>query len=154
MSEGSERFATDDGNHVAKYSTTLERTMRASAETIYDAWVNHFDTWFASPGELAMTPVVGQPFWFSVQHEGEHFAHYGRFMALVEGRLIEHTWVSGRNGTDGAETTVRIELFPLASGSQLRLTHSGFYNETAAHAHGASWPQILEHLDATIKGSV
>jgi uncharacterized protein YndB with AHSA1/START domain len=152
MGDSREQAATGETSRDLGHFVALERTMSASAEEIFDAWVNRFDTWFSSPGELAMIPEVGRPYWFNVQHHGERYAHYGRFLALEAGRLIEQTWVSGRNGTDGAETILRIKFSPLVSRSQLRLTHSGFYDEATARNHGASWPQILEHLDATLMG--
>jgi uncharacterized protein YndB with AHSA1/START domain len=132
-------------------SFAIERSMAASAEEIFDAWTMHFDTWFASSGEIFMKAIVGNPYWFAVVHEGERYAHYGRFLRLEAERLIEQTWVTGRNGTEGAETVVLVELTALDNGSNLRLTHSGFYDETSASRHRDSWPQILEHLDATLR---
>ena len=67
--------------------------------------------------------------------------------------LIEQTWVTGRNGTEGAETVVRIELLAHESGTRLRLTHSGFADEESAKNHRDSWPRILSHLDETLTGS-
>jgi hypothetical protein len=64
--------------------------------------------------------------------------------------LIEQTWVTGRIGTDGAETVVRVELESLEVGTNLRPAHSGFYDEASARRHRDSWPQILEHLDVTL----
>ena len=107
-------------------------------------------TMAASPDEISMNVVAGALYWFDVHHQGEHYAHYGRFLRVEAGRFIEQTWVTGRNGTDGAETVVRVELVPLTSGTELRLTHSGFYDEESANRHRASWPQILEHLDSVL----
>ena len=142
----------DGSLHPAEHRNSfgVDRTMAASPDEIFDAWTNHFDTWFASPGEVSMNAVPGAPYWFDVYHQGEHYAHYGRFLRVEAGRLIEQTWVTGRNGTDGAETVVRVELVPLTSGTELRLTHSGFYDEESANRHRASWPQILEHLDSVL----
>lgn len=133
-----------------RHAFVVERTMAASAGEIFDTWINRFDTWFASPGELSMNAVPDEPDWFAVVHEGERYPHYGRCLRIEAGRLIEQTWVSGRNGTDGAETVVRVELVSLTSGTKLRLEHGGFYDEAAASRHRDSWPPILEHLDATL----
>ena len=124
--------------------------MTASAKEVFDAWTLHFDTWFASPGEISMNVIPGEPYWFAVVHEGERYSHYGRFLRVEAGRMIEQTWITGRDGTDGAETVVRVELVPLSSGSVLRLEHGGFYDEATANRHRDSWPQILEHLDETL----
>jgi len=129
------------------YGCTIERTMAASAEALYRAWIEGFDTWFATPGAVSMDPRVGQPYWFEVVHEGRRHPHYGRFLALEPGRLIEQTWVSGQGGTGGAETVVRVELSPLGPGARMVLTHDGFTDEESARRHQESWPHILAHLD-------
>ena len=100
-----------------------------------------------------MEPVVGEPYWFETVHAGERHPHYGRFLTVEPDQLIEQTWVTGRNGTEGAETVVRIELLPHQSGTHLRLTHSGFVDEQSAKNHRDSWPGILSHLDETLTRS-
>src|ERR1019366_4966437 len=107
-------------------------------------------TMAASPDEISMNVVAGALYWFNVHHQVEHYAHYGRFLRVEAGRLIERTWVTGRNGTDGAETVVRVELIPLTSGTELRLTHSGFYDEEEANRHRASWPPIPHTLNSVL----
>ena len=84
--------------------------MSAPPMAVYRAWTETFDRWFATPGAIRMDPRVGEPYWFEVVHEGVHHPHYGRFVALEPGVLIEQTWVTGRGGTEGAETVVRVEL--------------------------------------------
>jgi len=93
----------------------------ASPADVFVAWTEAFDTWFASSGAIRMTPSEGDPYWFDVVHEGIRHPHYGRFLALDRGRLIEQTWVTGEGG--------------------------GFGSEEAARRHADSWPQILAHLD-------
>ena len=133
------------------HSFVVECAMVTSAQEAFDAWTMHFDSWFAAPGEVAMNAVPGESYWFSVVHEGQRYAHYGKFLRVEEGRLIEQTWVTGRNGTDGAETVVRVDLTPTEGGAILRLEHGGFYDEASAQRHRDSWPMILEHLDATLR---
>ncbi len=101
-----------------------------------------------------MNPVVGEPYWFEVVHEGVHHPHYGRFLALEPGVLIEQTWVTGRGGTEGAETVVRVELTEADPGTRLRLTHRGFADAGARQQHADSWPAILAHLDQTLSDPV
>jgi uncharacterized protein YndB with AHSA1/START domain len=134
-------------------SCTVERTMSAEPMAIYRAWTEAFDHWFATPGAIRMVPVVGEPYWFEVVHEGVHHPHYGRFLALVPGVLIEQTWVTGRGGTDGAETVVRVELTEAAPGTHLRLNHRGFLDAGSMRQHADSWPAILDHLDETLTGA-
>src|ERR1035441_8852354 len=50
-------------------------------------------TMAASPDEISMNVVAGALYWFDVHHQGEHYAHYGRFLRVEAGRLIEQTWL-------------------------------------------------------------
>ncbi len=126
---------------------TLEKHMKANAADLYKAWTETFDLWFAQPGELIMTPEIDKPFFFYNRHDWGRHAHYGRFLELEQDRLIEMTWLTGKGGTFGAETVIRIELIPQDQGTMFRMTHSGFEDEKAAKAHQDNWPLALDELD-------
>jgi len=132
------------------YGFTIEQPMRAGPREVFAAWTEAFDSWFALPGAIHMNTVVGEPYWFDVVHDGEHHPHYGRFTALEPARLVEQTWVTGKGGTDGAETLLRVELEATASGTLVRLSHRGFYDEAASRRHAEAWPQVLRHLDEVL----
>jgi uncharacterized protein YndB with AHSA1/START domain len=132
------------------YGFTIEQAMRAGPGEIFVAWTQAFDTWFALPGAIRMNAVVGEPYWFDVVHDGERHPHYGRFTALEPDLLVEQTWLTGKSGTDGAETLLRVELAATESGTLVRLTHRGFYDEAASKRHADAWPQILHHLDEVL----
>ncbi len=125
---------------------TVEQDMKASPAAIYRAWTEGFDSWFASPGLIRMRAEVDEPFYFETEHAGERHPHYGRFLALRQGELVELTWVTGAGGTGGAETVVTVELQPGDTGTRIRLTHAGFYDEESARQHEV-WSQILTMLD-------
>jgi uncharacterized protein YndB with AHSA1/START domain len=125
--------------------------MRASPSDLYRAWTEQFDSWFAAPGLIRMRGEEGQPFVFYTVHEGQLQAHYGRFLTLERDRLVELTWVTGAIGTAGAETVVTVELETSDTGTRLRLTHAGFYDQAAVERHREAWEQhVLPHLDATL----
>jgi len=132
---------------------TVERLMKASASDIYRAWTQDFDAWFAQPGELFMTPEIDKPFFFYTRHDWGRHAHYGRFLELKQDELIVMAWVTGENGTEGAETVIRVELATAEGGTQLRLTHSGFCHEQSRQGHVDNWPEALEALDKTLYAS-
>jgi uncharacterized protein YndB with AHSA1/START domain len=132
---------------------TLERGFPLQASVLYEAWTRHLDHWFAAPGSVVMRAEVNAPFFFETEYKPKsHMAvrrhpHYGRFLRLVPNQLVQMTWVTGAGGTEGAETIVTIELIPYGDSTSLRLTHSGFANETARNAHEHAWPMVLEHLE-------
>ncbi|MEU5431209.1 SRPBCC domain-containing protein [Streptomyces olivoreticuli] len=138
----------------------IEREMRADPHTLYVAWTEQFDRWFAAPGAVVMTPRVNVPFFFETEYAMEpgtpktRHPHYGRFLRLEPDQLIELTWVTGRGGTAGAETVVTVELTPLTAGTRLRLTHAGFYDDTARAGTEAAWRDlVLPHQDQVLTGT-
>ena len=140
------RFEPSDNSHEVE----VEQHLSSRPSEIYRAWTEQFDRWFAEPGTVVMRARVGEPFRFETVHEGTHHPHFGRFLALEPGLLVEMSWVTGRHGTDGAETVVRLEIFAAEAGSRVRLTHSGFYEAAAAIQHADAWPQVLRHLDEVL----
>ncbi|MEV0281739.1 SRPBCC domain-containing protein [Streptomyces sp. NPDC050610] len=154
------------------YRLTAERTMGASPETLYRAWTDRFDSWFAAPGSVLMAAAeVNAPFFFETEHKPEsqdrvrRHPHYGRFLRLKRPELVELTWVTGAGGTEGAETVVTVELTPrgsgtggtggtgstegtgATSGTHLRLTQAGFPHDKARDGMADAWPMVLEQLD-------
>ena len=75
----------------------------------------------------------------------------GEYLEVDPPRLLVYTW---RPSWDGfAESTVRCELRATATGTHIRITHSGFIDRaTAAEGTGEGWKHVLEwaakHLEA------
>lgn len=129
------------------YDTRVERVMRAFAPDLYRCFTTGWEGWFALEGALVADPVVNGQLFFVVEHDGKRHPHYGRFLELEPGRKVELTWVTGRDGTQGAETVLAVDLEPRPDGCALTLTHRGFYDQERADHHGKSWDWILANLD-------
>lgn len=127
------------------HTLTVERTVAAAPTSVFRAWTEGFDTWFAAPGSVLMRPDVDVPFFFETEFEGGRHPHYGRFLRLEPDRLVELTWVTA--GTEGSETVVRIELTPKNGGTHLLLTHTGFPTESSRDGHAQAWPHVLAQFD-------
>lgn len=126
---------------------TTERTVPITAATLYRAWTERFDHWFAQSDSLIMTPEINVPFFFETEFDGRRHAHYGRFLELVPNALVRMTWMTGNPGTGGAETTVLVTFDEHEHGTTVRLTHTGFYDEESRQGHADAWVMVLEHME-------
>jgi hypothetical protein len=105
---------------------------------------------------VAPGPLLHAPFYFETVHGadfrgvGQRHPHYGRILRLEVDRLVEFTWVTGVDGTEGAETVLTVELLPSNGGTQLHLTHAGFANDPSRKRHAGAWPAVLEQLERSM----
>lgn len=129
------------------HDVRAEHTMRAGASETYQAFTSGWESWFAAPGTLLADPRPNGQLFFVVEFDGRRHPHYGRFLALAPDRRVELTWLTGKGGTQGAETLLSITIEPRDEGCHLVLDHRGFYDRESADQHGQSWEQILAHLD-------
>ena len=73
---------------------------------LYKGFTTDWEDWFALPGSLIANPVPKGQLFFVVEHEGERHPHYGRFLTVEPNRRVELTWLTGKSGTQGAETVL------------------------------------------------
>jgi uncharacterized protein YndB with AHSA1/START domain len=129
------------------HDSHAERWTPLSPVRLYRAWTLEWDVWFAKPGTVVMDPQPGQPWFFEVEFQGNRHPHYGRFIRLHPGRLVETTWVTGKGGTEGAETLLTVEFIPENDGTRVKLSQRGFPHAKAAAENQAAWPLVLEQQE-------
>ncbi|WP_343488434.1 SRPBCC domain-containing protein [Allomuricauda sp. d1] len=131
----------------------VKKNMKSTPSTLFKAWTQEFETWFAAPGTVIMEGQVNTTFFFETEYKFEasqkaqREPHYGRFLRIKENELVELTWITGPNGTKGAETVVKVTFEPLNRGTDLTLTHSGFLDEESKNQHKEAWPEVLKQMD-------
>lgn len=134
-------------------SLSLKRTLKASPEAVYAAWLDPVTiTRFMAGGadqrvtEARTDPRVGGSFRI-VMTSDKDIAHQGVYRDLVPHSLIRFTWESPYSPAD-SEVTIR--LSPVAEGTEITLTQVKFLSEGARDGHHGGWSRILDRLAATL----
>jgi uncharacterized protein YndB with AHSA1/START domain len=125
---------------------TVNRTIPASAEKIYDVWIDP-----KSPGgpwhgaeRVIFNPMVDGLYYLAIKHEGRIWPHYGRFTKMERPHLVEFTWMS--EGTKGAESVVTVTLQQNGDQTDVTLRHAGVPDDELGHQHKEGWTWILNAL--------
>ncbi len=125
---------------------TVNRTIPAPADKIYDVWIDP-----KSPGgpwhgaeRVIFNPAVDGLYYLAIKHEGRIWPHYGRFTKMERPRLVEFTWMS--EGTKGAESVVSVTLQQRGDQTDVTLRHAGVPDDELGHQHKEGWTWILNAL--------
>jgi len=75
------------------------------------------------------------------------FKCHGEITEIDPPRLLVYTWFGNWHLDPERKTTVRWDLTPTASGTHLKVTHSGLAEESVARkAYSGGWPGVVELL--------
>jgi len=130
---------------------TVARTIAASADKIFDVWVDPKSPggpWFGA-ARLLIDVTVDGLFYFAVENEGRTWAHYGRFLAIERpgaggSGVVEYTWMS--EATQGAESVVTVTFQPLGEETEVTVRHSGVPDDAMGRRHAEGWTWMLNLL--------
>jgi uncharacterized protein YndB with AHSA1/START domain len=135
------------------YDLTLNRTIAASPEEVYDAWLDPkvpCNPWH-NAARLDWSPKSGELWYFLQILEGNDYRpHFGRFAILDRPNRIQLNWMS-RN-TRGLESTVTVTLHPKGNETLLTLNHANIPDDDMGRAHEMGWKHysgLLEQRFAT-----
>lgn len=125
---------------------TVTRTIPASAEKIFDVWIDPKSPggpWFGGE-RVIVNPAVDGLFYLAVKHEGRVWPHYGRFLELDRPRKIAFTWVS--EATKGVESVVTLAMEPRGAETEVTLHHANLPDDEMGRQHKDGWTWILSKL--------
>jgi len=72
---------------------------------------------------------------------------HGEILEIDPPRLLVYTWIANWQDDKSRRTIVRWELTPEATGTRVKVTHSGLAEEDIARKdYSGGWPGVLENL--------
>jgi uncharacterized protein YndB with AHSA1/START domain len=136
---------------------TVARAIAAKPEALFDVWMDPGSPggpWFGA-ARMLIDPKVDGLFYFTVEHEGKTWAHYGRFVRIERpspggsgsargSGLVEYTWMS--EATRGFESVVTVTFQPLEDETEVTLVHSGVPDDEMGRRHAEGWKWMLDTL--------
>ena len=137
-------------NALASAAVVVRRTIAASAEDIFDCWLDPeaLAAWMR-PGTIRSTvakvePRVGGRYEILMQGEEGAIPHSGEYRVIDRPRRLVFTWHSPYAGP--AATLVTVDLLRDGTGTEVVVTHEQLPAE-ARESHSRGWTSGLEHLD-------
>lgn len=133
-------------SNIKTFELTVARTIQATPLEVYMVWLDHTapgSPWFGTARAIVQPDVDGL-FFHSVERGGKSYAHYGRFVDLVPGVRIQHTWVS--EATRGLESMVTITLEAQGDDTLMTLRHSGVPDDAMGRQHEDGWGFVLSMI--------
>jgi uncharacterized protein YndB with AHSA1/START domain len=118
---------------------TVERTIPAPLEHVYDAWLNPKipgTTWHMAD-KFVLDPKVDGLFFWTIKGT----SHYGRFTEVSRPSRLQHTWMSPN--TSGLESTVSVTFKKQGKDTLMTLVHSGLPDTNQGKGHEKGWTMFL-----------
>lgn len=136
---------------VAPAVLVVRRTIPASAEELFDAWLDPLAlaTWMR-PGSTHRTTAtvdarVGGRYSIVMEADGKTIPHTGEYRLIDRPRRLSFTWHSPH--TDGRDTLVTVEFLPSSRHTEVVITHE-WLPDAKYEAHRGGWTSALEKLQA------
>ena len=138
------------GNSLASAAVVVRRTISASPEDLFDAWLDPeaLAEWMR-PGTIrsavaSVEPRVGGRYQIVMQGESGAIPHTGVYRVIDRPKRLVFTWQSPHTGPD--ETLVTVDFLKSGRSTEVVVTHEKL-PESARPSHSRGWTSGLEHLD-------
>jgi uncharacterized protein YndB with AHSA1/START domain len=122
------------------YAFTLTATIPASAQDIYDAWLDSEAHTEMTGGEAAMSDEIGA----QVVAWGGYIT--GRNLELVPGERIVQSWRTAEFTEEHEDSIITVTLAAVADGTLLTLTHSRVPDGQTSYQEGGWQVHYLEPM--------
>jgi uncharacterized protein YndB with AHSA1/START domain len=136
-----------------EHELSLTRVLAASAEDIYDAWLDPraVAEWMrpipSGHTEASCDPRVGGSFLITMHGNGTRYPTRGEYLRLERPHLLEFTWHP--DGDERWKSIVSVTLRELGAGrTELTLRHRRFPSADMADGHREGWSRGLDSLAA------
>jgi uncharacterized protein YndB with AHSA1/START domain len=143
------------GQRDPRYVLKLTRIISASPKEVFEAWTTaeSVKQWMCPEGSSVsfaeLDVRVGGAFRIDMHVNGADIVHTGTYREIVPAEKLVFTWLSKH--THFRESLVTLELWARGEATELILLQTQLPDEEAAERHTAGWPQLLEHLTASLQ---
>lgn len=135
---------------VASAAVVVRRTIAASAEDLFDAWLDPeaLAAWMR-PGTIQSTVAkvearVGGVYEITMQGQSGPLTHRGVYREINRPNRLVFTWASP--ATEQLDTLVTVDFIAVGKKTEIVVTHEQL-PESAMPSHSRGWTSGLEHLD-------
>jgi len=133
----------------ASATVVVRRTIAASAEELFDAWLDPeaLATWLR-PGPVRSTVAKVEPYEggsceITMSGRSGPIVHKGVYRQIVRPKRLVFTWASP--GTELRDTLVTVDFVRADERTEVIVTHEQL-PESARPSHSEGWTRGLEHL--------
>ena len=131
-------------------AVVARRTIAATAEELFDAWLDPqaIAIWMR-PGSIQTTTAtvdakVAGRYEIVMQSATETYPHTGVYRVIDRPRRLVFTWLS--RGTEERESLVTVDFIARAAGTEVVVTHEHL-PEHAERSHADGWTSALLRLE-------
>jgi len=140
-------------NKAATFELTLNRTIRAPREKVFDAFVTPelMKVWMCPRGmrvpEASADPRTGGRFSVTMRaRDGDQFTAGGEYREFKRPERLVYTWQWQGEGMPNVETLITVTFEERSGVTELRMTHSGFPDAGLRDSHNQGWNSSLNNL--------
>jgi uncharacterized protein YndB with AHSA1/START domain len=144
---------------TADLTLRMERTYRAAAQAVFDAWTSEevMRRWWRAERawetpEAIVDLHVGGTLRVMMRNPdtGAEYGGGGNYTEIEPPRRLAFTWLWDGNTT---RTLIEIDFEETDGITTVRFTHSGLWDEQAVRSHEDGWSKCFDNLEHTLEAA-